>query len=119
GRAPRAIRASRQWRWHDNAHRPNLVCLARPAGVVLRLVDASHIPRRAYARNATHQAPCRNPAVIFQFIVRRLRWLARMPLVPHLFDALLLAWTALFHRQRMAALEALEAHTLQLPGVVP
>jgi hypothetical protein len=55
--------------------------------------------------------------VIFQFVVRRLRWLARVPLVPHIFDALLLSWTALFHRKQLAAIEALEIQALQLPGV--
>ena len=57
--------------------------------------------------------------MIFEFIVHRLRWLAAVPLAPQIFDALLLAWTALFHRQRLAAMEALEAHALQLPGVRP
>jgi len=57
--------------------------------------------------------------MIFSFIVRRLRWLARVPLVPQVFDAFLLAWTALFHHERFVALEALEAQALQLPGVQP
>jgi len=57
--------------------------------------------------------------VIFHFIVRRLRWLARVPLAPHVFDALLLAWTALFHREQFAALEALEDQGLRIPGVRP
>ena len=55
--------------------------------------------------------------MIFEFIVRRLRWLARVPLLPHIFDALLLAWTALFHREQFAAMEALEARALRFPGV--
>ena len=57
--------------------------------------------------------------MIFEFIVRRLHWLARVPLAPQVLDALLLAWTALFHRQRFAALQNLEFQTLQLPGVRP
>ena len=57
--------------------------------------------------------------MIFEFIVRRLRWLARVPLAPHVLDALLLAWTALFHREQLAAFEAMEARALQLPGVRP
>jgi Family of unknown function (DUF5519) len=57
--------------------------------------------------------------VIFEFIVRRLRWLARVPLAPQVLDALLLVWTALFHREQLAALEALEVRALQLPGVRP
>jgi hypothetical protein len=56
---------------------------------------------------------------MFRFIVRHLHWLARVPLVPQLFDAMLLIWTALFHRQRLAAMEALEAAALNLPGVAP
>ena len=55
--------------------------------------------------------------MIFEFIVRRLRWLARVPLAPQILDALLLVWTALFHREQLAALEALEVRALQLPGV--
>src|SRR5438093_633132 len=76
-------------------------------------------PLRAFARDAKHQTPGRNHAVIFEFIVRRLRWLARVPLAPEFFDALLLAWTALFQRGRIAAMEALEDRALQLPGVRP
>jgi len=54
--------------------------------------------------------------MIFEFVVRRLRWLALVPLAPQLFDALLLTWTALFHRRRLAAMEAVEAWVLQSPG---
>ena len=57
--------------------------------------------------------------MIFEFIVRRLRWLARVPLAPQVFDALLLVWTALLHREQLAAMEALEVRALQLPGVRP
>jgi hypothetical protein len=57
--------------------------------------------------------------VIFEFVVRRLRWLARVPLAPQVFDALLLAWTALFHRKRFSAMEALEIRALEFPGVRP
>ena len=56
---------------------------------------------------------------MFSFVVRRLRWLAFLPLAPQLFDALLLAWTALFHRERLRAMESLEAAALALPGVTP
>jgi hypothetical protein len=55
--------------------------------------------------------------VIFGFVVRRLRWLARVPLAPHIFDSLLLTWTAMFQRQRFAAMEQLEAQALGFPGV--
>jgi len=54
---------------------------------------------------------------MFRFVVRHLRWLARVPFAPQFFDALLLAWTALFHRKRLHAIESLEAGALQLPGV--
>ena len=57
--------------------------------------------------------------MIFEFVVRRLRWLAKVPLAPHLFDTLLLTWTAVFHRDRFAALEALEVRALEFPGVRP
>jgi len=53
----------------------------------------------------------------FEFAVRRLRWLARVPLAPQLFDALLLAWTALRHRERIEAMEAIEAAALEIPGI--
>ena len=56
---------------------------------------------------------------MFRFVVRHLHWLARVPLAPHLFDALLLAWTAVFAREKLRAIEALEAAVLRLPGVTP
>ena len=54
---------------------------------------------------------------MFRFVVRHLRWLARVPFAPQFFDALLLAWTALFHRKRLHAIESLEAGALRLTGV--
>ena len=54
---------------------------------------------------------------MFRFAVRHLRWLARIPLAPHIFDAWLLAWTAMFHRETLRAIESLEAAALGLPGV--
>ena len=54
---------------------------------------------------------------MFLWVVRHLRWLARVPLLPQLFDALLLGWTALFRRERVHAMDALEAGALALPGV--
>jgi hypothetical protein len=50
-------------------------------------------------------------------VVRHLRWLARVPGLPQIFDALLVAWTALFHRRRLRATEAIEAAALQQPGM--
>ena len=54
---------------------------------------------------------------MFRFVVRYLRRLAAIPLAPQIFDALLLAWTALFHREKLRAIEALEIAALRLPGV--
>ena len=54
---------------------------------------------------------------MFRFVVHRLRWLARIPLAPQLFDAFLLAWTALFHRERLRAIETLQTSALRLSGV--
>ena len=54
---------------------------------------------------------------MFRFVVCRLRWLAHVPLAPQLFDALLLAWTALFHRERLCAIETLQTSALRLSGV--
>ena len=54
---------------------------------------------------------------MFRFIVHRLRWLARVPGLPQLFDAGLLAWTWLAHPARIAALQEIEKRALALPGV--
>ena len=56
---------------------------------------------------------------MFHWIVRHLHWLARVPLVPQMFDTMLLVWTALFHRERLGAMELLEVAALRLPGVAP
>ena len=55
--------------------------------------------------------------MIFEFVVRRLRWLAKVPFAPQIFDAMLLIWTALFERKKLTAMTAVEARILQLPGV--
>lgn len=55
--------------------------------------------------------------MIFRFAVRHLRWLGRVPLAPHLFDALLLAWTGLTRRETLRAIEQLELAALRLQGV--
>ena len=57
------------------------------------------------------------PSKIFYFVVRRLHWLARVPLFPQLFDSLLLAWVWLARRSRFQAIEALETEMLRLPEV--
>ncbi|MGB8353171.1 MAG: luciferase family protein, partial [Chthoniobacteraceae bacterium] len=54
---------------------------------------------------------------MFRFVVRHLRWLARVPGLPQYFDTMLLTWTALFHRRRLRAMEAIEEAVLQMPGV--
>lgn len=54
---------------------------------------------------------------VFEFVVRHLRWLARVPALPQIFDSALLGWTCLAHRPRLAAMEALEAGALRMPGV--
>lgn len=54
---------------------------------------------------------------MFRFTVRYLRWLSRVPGLPQCFDAMMLTWTAVGHRRRLAAMEALEAAVLRLPGL--
>lgn len=54
---------------------------------------------------------------MFYFVVHYLRWAARIPGAPHLFDALLVVSTALFRRSRLAAMEALENELLMVPGI--
>ena len=46
--------------------------------------------------------------MIFKFVVRKLRWLARIPLLPQLFDAGLVIATMLFDRPRLRAMEMFE-----------
>jgi Family of unknown function (DUF5519) len=50
---------------------------------------------------------------VFGWVVRHLRWCARIPGSPHLFDTFLFLDTAIFHPRRRAAMEALEAEVLQ------
>ncbi len=54
---------------------------------------------------------------MFYFVVQHLRWLARVPFFPQMFDSLLLAWVCVARRPRLKAMEALEAEALRLPGV--
>ncbi|MEO8204933.1 MAG: luciferase family protein [Chthoniobacterales bacterium] len=54
---------------------------------------------------------------MFYFVVHRLRFLARVPLFPQLFDSLLLMWTCMMCRQRIAAMEMLETEMLKMPGM--
>jgi hypothetical protein len=46
--------------------------------------------------------------MVFNLVVRRLHFLAKVPLAPQFFDAALLTWTALFHRERLGAIEQFE-----------
>jgi len=46
--------------------------------------------------------------MMFKFVVRKLRWLARIPLLPQLFDAGLVIATMLFDRPRLRAMEMFE-----------
>jgi len=46
---------------------------------------------------------------LFLFVARHLRGLIRVPFFPQIFDSLLLAWTCLAHRSRLAAMMRLEA----------
>jgi hypothetical protein len=55
--------------------------------------------------------------VIFAFVVRNFRWLARVPLFPQIFDAALLISTALFSPERLRAISAVEKQARRLPGV--
>ena len=54
---------------------------------------------------------------MFYFVVRHLRWLARVPGLPHFFDAMLLAGSWIFRPSRLKAMEALENEVVGLPGI--
>jgi hypothetical protein len=55
--------------------------------------------------------------VIFAFVVRKLRWLAKMPGAPQVFDAALLLSTAMLHPRRLRAISTIEKDAQQFPGV--
>src|SRR5947207_6830497 len=55
--------------------------------------------------------------VIFAFAVRRLKWLARIPGAPQIFDAMLFAATGLFYPKRLRAISKIEAAVGQCPGM--
>lgn len=46
---------------------------------------------------------------LFHFVVHHLRWLIGVPFFPQIFDSLLLTWTCLTRRSRLAAMMSLEA----------
>jgi hypothetical protein len=54
---------------------------------------------------------------MFYFVVRYLRWAARVPGLPQFFDAFLLTGSWMFRPSRLTAMEALETEALRLPGV--
>ena len=53
---------------------------------------------------------------MFYFVVRYLRWAAKVPGFPQLFDACLLAGSFVFRRSRIAAMENLETEAVRLLG---
>jgi hypothetical protein len=55
--------------------------------------------------------------VIFAFVVRKLRWLAKVPGAPQVFDAALLLSTALLRPRCFQAISAIEKDAQRLPGV--
>jgi hypothetical protein len=55
--------------------------------------------------------------VIFAFVVRKLRWLAKVPGAPQVFDAMLLGATGLFYPTRLRAISEVEAQVSRWPGV--
>lgn len=54
---------------------------------------------------------------MFAFVVRHLRWLARIPGAPQVFDAALLLSTALLRPARLRAISAIEKDAQRLAGV--
>jgi Family of unknown function (DUF5519) len=54
---------------------------------------------------------------MFAFVVRKLRWLAKVPGAPQIFDAALLLSTALLRPARLRAISAVENDARRLPGV--
>ena len=55
--------------------------------------------------------------MIFEFAVRRLKWLAAIPGAPQIFDAMLFTWTALFHPARLGALSTIEKAANDMAGM--
>jgi len=57
--------------------------------------------------------------VIFEFVVRRLKWLAAIPGAPQIFDAMLFSATAVFDPARLRAISAIEKAAKEMPDVRP
>ncbi len=55
--------------------------------------------------------------LLFGVAVRRLKWLGRIPGLPQLFDAFLIALTGLFRPRRLRAMSEIEAAVGQWPGM--
>ena len=55
--------------------------------------------------------------MIFQFVVRRLHWLAHIPGAPQLFDAGLTIATMFFHPARIRAIESVRREIGSWPGL--
>ena len=55
--------------------------------------------------------------MVFAFVVRKLRWLARVPLFPQIFDTMLLVATAFFDWRVLAVRESLELEACRSLGV--
>jgi Family of unknown function (DUF5519) len=54
---------------------------------------------------------------VFAFAVRRLKWLARIPGAPQIFDAMLSGSTGLFHPARLRAMSEVEAQVRRWPDM--
>jgi hypothetical protein len=53
---------------------------------------------------------------IFGFIVRYFGFLKRIPLMPHIFDALLRLWCLITHTEILDCMDDIEAEVLSWPG---
>ena len=74
------------------------------------------VSRRPIETTAVWKPPL---LVIFDFVVRRLKWCAAIPGAPQVFDALLLGSTGLFHPARFRAISDVETAVKQWPGMEP
>src|ERR1700759_4830720 len=75
---------------------------------------------RKSSERAVGRGPCARGGerhLIFSFAVRRLKWLARIPGAPQIFDAALLATTGLFNPQRLRAMSAIETTVRKWPEI--
>jgi hypothetical protein len=57
------------------------------------------------------------PRKVFHWVVRHLHWVARVPGAPHLFDAMLFSWTAVFCAPRRRAMERFEQEIARIHGL--